>query len=420
MFTMNATKNKLNGSPKSIVQKLTGWFSRKPATSRRPERRRQPAPLLESLEERTLMAASVFSASGILFIVGTDSADVALVTSAGARVQVRVQTEGTQPVQTTFDRSQLNLVAFYGLAGNDVLMNQTNLPTYARGGAGIDLLVAGLGDARLYGEEGGDLLVGGPGNDHIEASNGNDIVMAGEGNDSVTAGTGDDIVFGDGGDDTIAAEDGNDVVLGGQGSNVIDGGADDDFLVGGPVVDKIIGGVGDDVILGLAGMDWLYGEGGNDQILGGDGIDVLFGGDGNDTMDGGDGYDFLFGDAGTNQLYDSYGYRTGGELKTGNAVLELTARQTESPAANNFLAASVVDVMFAERERSLASAQSAASQSGAPSGIVGMMLGDTYGWATNHNIADLANFYRNHSHTTIMQQLNTELATIANWATSAP
>ena len=173
--------------------------------------------------------------------------------------------------------------------------------------------VAGLcGDDVIYGLAGNDLLVGDT-----------DILGAGEtgGNDTIYGGEGDDLIFGDagvldgcdcggvgivggiilgpiGGNDYLFGNEGNDVIFG----DAI-GGLNTDALGGDDYID---GGTGDDVLVGDALFIGDGSTGGSDTLIGGDGDDIIYGDAmdvdasstaGNDTLIGGAGDDYLVGDA---------------------------------------------------------------------------------------------------------------------------
>ena len=111
-------------------------------------------------------------------------------------------------------------------------------------------------------------------------------------NDVLRAGPGPDRVYGNAGHDTIATFGGADRVDGGPGHDRIRGGAGNDVIGGGP---------GNDVIHGDAGHDRLYGGPGNDTLVAGSGHDVLFGGTGRDVLRAGTGRNRLVGGSGNDR-----------------------------------------------------------------------------------------------------------------------
>jgi Ca2+-binding RTX toxin-like protein len=134
-------------------------------------------PQLEALEDRELLAASVFLRSGILTIRGTNGADTVLVTPSGSSVRVRVANGAV--IDRVFAASQVNRISFRGFRGDDVFINNTAIPSVAfgdqgndllQGGAGIDNLFGGSGNDQLIGDV-GDLLNGGTGRNRIIRGN---------------------------------------------------------------------------------------------------------------------------------------------------------------------------------------------------------------------------------------------------------
>lgn len=83
----------------------------------------------------------------------------------------------------------------------------------------------------------------------------------------------------------------------------IHGGAGNDHLAGGGGDDEIFGEAGNDLLLGNGGNDLLDGGAGNDRLLGGIGDDELLGGPGNDKLNGGAGNNTLDGGPGHNNLH---------------------------------------------------------------------------------------------------------------------
>lgn len=93
--------------------------------------------------------------------------------------------------------------------------------------------------------------------------------------DVISAGEGDDRVFGEAGRDVLLGELGDDEIQGNQG---------DDVLVGGENKDRLFGGEGNDWLSGGEGDDELQGEAGEDHLISGAGNDILFGGEETDTF----------------------------------------------------------------------------------------------------------------------------------------
>jgi Ca2+-binding RTX toxin-like protein len=66
-----------------------------------------------------------------------------------------------------------------------------------------DIVNAGSGDDRIYGQSGSDILYGHTGNDYIDGGSHNDALRGGDGNDTLIGGLGDDVLRGDSGADTF-------------------------------------------------------------------------------------------------------------------------------------------------------------------------------------------------------------------------
>ncbi len=200
---------------------------------------------------------------------------------------------------------------------------------------GNDLIYAGSGDDRIYGDNGTNLFgAGAGGNDRIFAGSGRDTVYGEGGNDEIDGEQGDDILDGGGGNDEIDGGEGKDAVFGGAGNNVISGGDGKDTLYGGSGDDTI--GVNDSSRHGDAfenGKDTIYGDGretyanstlaaapGNDTIRSGRGNDLIYGDNGNntdgsaaggnDSIYAGSGNDLVYGEGGNDELFGEKGNDT--------------------------------------------------------------------------------------------------------------
>ena len=163
-----------------------------------------------------------------------------------------------------------------------------------------DVIIAGIGDDTLYGDQGADRIDGGFGND---------IINGGEG---------DDIIVDTGGDDNIKAQDGNDVVHAGPGLDLVMGGRGQDFIVlGNDEGSEVFAGEGNDFILGNRNAERVLGNEGNDWIetgtfdgAPGDNFDEIFahdGIDGHDVFIGDGGFDEFIGEGGDDIMVGSPG-----------------------------------------------------------------------------------------------------------------
>lgn len=165
-----------------------------------------PAPMLETLEGRTLFAAAppvvtalLDPSAGLVNVTGTNQADNILVARSGS--QLSVSSNGVEI--GTFGTQGLNGFTVNGLNGHDTIVVDSNVDFRA-------------------------------------------TLMGGNGRDSVTGGSGNDVVDGGNGRDVLAGADGNDLLLGGNSRDVLDGGAGDDILSGGRGRDTVTGGLGTD------------------------------------------------------------------------------------------------------------------------------------------------------------------------------
>ena len=148
-------------------------------------------PSLETLDERRLPSVtSVTLSAGTLSVVCDSAPDnVRIDPQAGGAVVVR---DLTHP-NTTWTRSGVTGVKFYGNAGNDSFTTNVAVPASAFGGAGNDTLVGdaaadlldgGDGNDNLYGYGGDDALYGGAGDDYLSGMGGTDYFNGGAGFDT--------------------------------------------------------------------------------------------------------------------------------------------------------------------------------------------------------------------------------------------
>ena len=268
----------------------------------------------ENLEARQLLASISFDPSnGVLALIGDNTADVAsvsqIVNDPSSDFVIQVDLNGQSE---TFINTPITSIFFEGNDGNDEFVNNTSLPSFARGGLGNDILVGGSGIDRLVGSEGDDTL---------EGNFGADILVGNAGNDTLSGDGGEDRLFGGAGEDLLDGDEGNDFLSGGDDADTINGGAGNDTGVG---------GAGDDTLNGGTGDDGLFGTGGEDELFGDEGDDILGGNDGNDLLEGGLGLDRLFGEAGNDRLNGGEGNdrlfgREGDDTLNGGAGDDLLA-----------------------------------------------------------------------------------------------
>lgn len=104
------------------------------------------------------------------------------------------------------------------------------------GDAGDNAIVVGGSGQSTYGDDGNDTITG----------NGIDKIHGGAGNDLINAGVSADTVMGGAGNDTLNGEASNDSLMGGAGDDSIDGGSNNDLIYGEEGNDTLTGGFGND------------------------------------------------------------------------------------------------------------------------------------------------------------------------------
>jgi Ca2+-binding RTX toxin-like protein len=192
------------------------------------------APGVESLESRTLLAATPVAAlkSGVLTITGTASNDVILVGRKALDIVLRL---GTKKV--TFAAADVKSLKVLAAAGDDRVAVTLSKRTTIDGGDGDDFLSGGNGPDTITGGAGRDLINGNGGNDTLDGGDGNDIIGGNEGNDVIRGGKGDDTIAAGFGTDTVFAGDGDDLIFSiapESKIDTIDGGAGQDILMAQP------------------------------------------------------------------------------------------------------------------------------------------------------------------------------------------
>ena len=155
--------------------------------------------MIEPLERRRLLSASVDGALGQLVITGSDGPDRITVTLKRGALVVK---EGR--TRSTFDPAEITRIVADGGGGNDrlALPRTLRLP------------------AQLTGGDGNDRLTGGAGNDQISGGAGDDRLAGGDGDDTLEGGGGDDQLKGDNGADTLHDPAGRNRLTGGAGRDV--------------------------------------------------------------------------------------------------------------------------------------------------------------------------------------------------------
>jgi Ca2+-binding RTX toxin-like protein len=271
-------------------------FTKSNRAKRTQLRRSSLQPRFESLEDRRMMTADIWTtapgADGTIDVVavGTTGADQITVNSytatqqiAGPRgmrtiqvpmIEVRISDAGGSqrldaagnPLVRSFEQAKVSELRFFGDSGDDTITNNSSIPSYMYGEGGNDSLFGGSGADRIYGDSDASTGVG---QDKLYGRDGNDHLSGGALNDELWGGFGKDILYGDGGHDNLSGEAGDDHLFGGPGN---------DNLIGGLNNDELWGGYGDDILSGNSGNDLLVGEFGSDRLFGGSDDDILMGG----------------------------------------------------------------------------------------------------------------------------------------------
>ncbi len=238
----------------------------------------------ESLEGRIVLTAGIGldPTTGILAIMGSETADVSVVRHEGVNVVATISNAAGTTTRS-YKSSDVKAITFAGYAGDDFFTNNTAIPSTASGGAGNDSLRGGSGKDTLMGGDGDDKLMGNKGDDTLQGAAGNDTEIGGAGIDTLYGGLGDDSLSGAAGDDKLNGGSGDDWLDGGAGNDSVSGDDGNDVQYGGVGDDSMKGGNGDDVLYGDDGLDTVEGEAGDDRLDGGSGDDSLRGGIGADT-----------------------------------------------------------------------------------------------------------------------------------------
>ncbi len=268
-----------------------------------------------------------------------------------------------------FAATKVRQLFVLGNAGDDSLVNLTNVNAIVDGGSGNDYIHSGT----TLGSGGNDALSGGDGDDVIFDSGGTNLLIGGGGNDNIwgfgsdviTSGAGDDTVYnivgasgqinGGAGKDriitngnfsvvpdsadrpavvfktrgsTVALDNGVLYFAGDASNNVVDiqdngngtittfytdaGGTRTDTFNKADVTQMAgVLGNGDDTLTNDTNIDGVfYGASGNDFLQGGGGRDLLKGGAGDDVLLGQGGNDDLTGDGGNDYLDGGSGANT--------------------------------------------------------------------------------------------------------------
>jgi Ca2+-binding RTX toxin-like protein len=266
--------------------------------------------LIERLEQRRMLSASLNATTHVLTVTGTTGPDTisVKVTSGSLTVKVNAAT-------STFAATAVHKVVVNALAGADhVTLDATvTMPAVIDSGTGAPNFSTG------------DVIQGGSGGDTIYVRAPDSTARGGAGNDTIYN-------YGDG--SGIYGEAGNDVLVakllgscaydGGTGTDTIDysnqttgivlrNGISGEYYGGTGTPPALVTGYTDSTtnfenFTGGQGNDYIYGTSGNNAIKGNGGNDYIRGGSGDDVIDGGTGKDALYGDDGNDTIYARDGY----------------------------------------------------------------------------------------------------------------
>lgn len=110
--------------------------------------------------------------NGILYFLGTNSNDQALLTRQGNQLVVNYNGQ-----RSTFDRNAVDQVVGVFGGGDDMVVNYSSTDSVFYGASGNDVLVGGSGDDILKGGSGNDFLWGSDGRDDLTGDAGNDLLV---------------------------------------------------------------------------------------------------------------------------------------------------------------------------------------------------------------------------------------------------
>lgn len=161
--------------------------------------------MIESLEDRRLMSASVQLHDGLLVIVGTDGADLVSVQREDQEILVHLNGQTTR-----FRREDVTEIKVRAMDGDDEINIGSSVKIDARiwGGGGDDEIVCGSGNDTVQGDAGDDWIIG---------RNGDDLLFGGRGQDRINGRRGRDYLHGGADDDRLRDIRGRNVFHGGAG-----------------------------------------------------------------------------------------------------------------------------------------------------------------------------------------------------------
>jgi T1SS-143 domain-containing protein len=197
--------------------------------------------------------------------------------------------------------------------------NNSTVTTTLTGGAGSQIIIAGITNDTITGGADNDFMSGGLGNDtyNFGLTDGTDVISDTSGADSILIDTNGAALTSLNFADSSTTNDAGNLIITYNGQQItvtnhysgtdnvetisFDGGSIGGYALGSG--NYTIGLDETNTMTGTAGNDVLAGDSGGDEIDGSSGDDLLFGNDGADTLTGGAGRDLLVGGAGAD-VYD--------------------------------------------------------------------------------------------------------------------
>lgn len=116
---------------------------------------------------------------GVLYITPTNAGTTVSIDEVDKQIVVTYNF-GNGPQVATFNKKDVNVIAYFGGSGNDTYVNNTKIEEAAYGAAGNDTLVGGFGDFNLLkGSGGNDTLIGRGKRVDASGNGGADVIVLG-------------------------------------------------------------------------------------------------------------------------------------------------------------------------------------------------------------------------------------------------
>lgn len=132
-------------------------------------------------------SGEVYVSGGVLYIFGTNAADVIQVSDDHPNLKLQNEFDGQSQNDLYIPKSSITSIVVVVCGGDDqVQMGSITFPTLIEGGSGDD---------QLQGSDGGnDTIYGGSGDDQIQGNGGDDVLIGGSGDDQLQGGDGTDSI----------------------------------------------------------------------------------------------------------------------------------------------------------------------------------------------------------------------------------